>query len=169
VKPAARVGLVVAGYAAALLHAAAAVAMRLAATRGPDAQAASGMYAFGDLMLFVGAFAVAALLPTAGALLLLRAHRRFWSVLSLTSLAVASTGVAALILYVAGRSIAGPSALGAWAALAVLGVLAAPLLALGFLVAALVAPDRPSRVALGAAAAAELVISACMAWLWLRH
>jgi len=57
VTPRQKVGLVAAGYLAAFLVASAAVAVRLATTTGPDAQAASGMYAFGDALLW-GALSV---------------------------------------------------------------------------------------------------------------
>src|SRR6267142_196801 len=67
-KPILKVGVVAVGYLAALLVASAAVAIRLAHTSGPDAQASSGMYAFGDALLFVVVFGVAALVPSGAAL-----------------------------------------------------------------------------------------------------
>jgi hypothetical protein len=63
---------VTAGYVAAFLMASAAVAIRVASTSGPDAQASSGMYAFGDALLFVAVCGVAALVPTGVALFFLR-------------------------------------------------------------------------------------------------
>ncbi|HEY2324102.1 MAG TPA: hypothetical protein VGJ82_14690 [Thermoanaerobaculia bacterium] len=65
----AKAGIVIAGYIAAFAIASAAVAVRIASTDTAQASAASGMYAFGDLMLFVGVFGVLALLPTGAALL----------------------------------------------------------------------------------------------------
>ncbi len=67
-KPFPKVGLVAAGCIVSFLLASAAVAIRVANTSGPDAQAASGMYAGGDAMLFVAVFGFAGLVPTAGAL-----------------------------------------------------------------------------------------------------
>lgn len=67
-KPFLKSGVVAVGYIAAFLIASAAVGVRLANTSGPDAQASSGMYAFGDALLFVAVFGVAALVPTGAAL-----------------------------------------------------------------------------------------------------
>jgi hypothetical protein len=62
-----KAGIVVAGYVAAFLIAWAAVALHMAATNQAEASAASGMYAFGDLILFVAVFGAVALLPTGAA------------------------------------------------------------------------------------------------------
>lgn len=66
-----RIAVVAAGYIAAFLIAFAAVAFRAANTSGPDAQASSGMFAFGDVVLFVTVFGVFALVPTGAALFFL--------------------------------------------------------------------------------------------------
>jgi hypothetical protein len=70
-------GVVVAGYVAAVLAASAAVAVRIANTSGPDAQASAGMYALGDSLLFVAVFSAVALVPTGLALWFLRPYRWF--------------------------------------------------------------------------------------------
>ena len=57
-------GIVLAGYIIAFLLASEAVAIRIANTSGPDADASAGMYAFGDGLLFLAVFGTAALLPT---------------------------------------------------------------------------------------------------------
>jgi hypothetical protein len=98
-----KVAAVSGGYVAAVLAGLAAVAIRVASTSGSDAQASSGMYAFGDLLLFVAVFGVSALVPTAAALFFLRPYRRFWTALSALGLTVALTGVAAAILFAVGR------------------------------------------------------------------
>jgi hypothetical protein len=136
-----KVAGVAGGYIAAFLVAAAAVAIRVASTSGPDAQASSGMYAFGDAVLFAAVFGVCALVPTGAALFFLRPYRRFWTVLAALGLAVAVTGIAAVILYVVGRH-ATASPLATWAGLSVLRILGAPLLALGFLVCTIFSPHR---------------------------
>ena len=59
---------VLAGYVAALLVAGAALEVRLLNTQGPEADASSGMYAFGDLLLLLSVFGVAAVVPTGLAL-----------------------------------------------------------------------------------------------------
>jgi hypothetical protein len=164
-KPFTKVAVVTGGYIAAVLLAAAAVAIRLASTSGPDAQASSGMYAFGDALLFVGVFGVAALGPTGAALFFLRPYRRFWAVLAALGLAVAVTGVAAAILFAVGRH-ATPSPLATWAGLAVLRILVAPLLTLVFLVCTIFSPHRSPRVALLAAAVMEVAVSAYGGAVW---
>src|SRR4029077_10768747 len=109
-----KVGVVVGGDVAAFLVTSAAVGIRLANTSGPDAQAASGMYAAGDALLFAAVFGVCALVPTGAALFFLRPYRRLWTVLSALGLAVAVTGVTAAILFAVGRH-ATASPLATWA------------------------------------------------------
>ncbi len=164
-KSSLKVTLVAGGYVAAFLAASAVVAIRMA-TSGPDAQAAGGMYAFGDSIVFVAVFAALALLPTGAALYFLRPYRRFWIVLSLLCLAVAVTGLTAAILFAVGRHAMPPSPLAMWAGLSVLRILVAPLLALTFLVCALFTPHRSPRFALLAATAIEAVVTACAGAVW---
>jgi len=59
-----------------------AVAIRQHFTSGPDALASSGMYAFGDLVIGLAVFSVAALVPVALGLYWLRPVAGFWSVLT---------------------------------------------------------------------------------------
>jgi hypothetical protein len=164
-KPSFKVGLVASGYIAASLIASAAVAIRVANTSGPDAQASSGMYAFGDAFLFVSVFAVSALVPTAAALFFLRPYRHFWTLLSAVGFAVAVTGVTAAILFAVGRD-AAPSPLATWAGLSVLRILVAPLLALTFLVCAVMSPLRSPRFALLSATVMEASVSAYGGFIW---
>ena len=154
------------GYIAAFLIASAVVAVRIAVTSGPDAQASSGMYAAGDAFLFVAVFGVCALVPTGIALFFLRPYRRFWTVLSALGLVVAVTGVTAAILFLVGRQATAPSALAMLAGLSVLRILVAPLLALAFLVCTLFSPYRSPRFALLAASAMEVAVSAYGGFVW---
>jgi hypothetical protein len=164
-KSSLKVTMVAGGYIAAFLLASGAVAVRMANTSGPDAQAAGGMYAFGDAVVFIAVFGVFALLPTGGALYFLRPYRRFWTVLSLLCLAVAVTGLTAAILFAVGRD-ATTSLLATWAGLSVLRILVAPLLALAFLVCALFTPYRPPRFAFLAATAMEAAVTAYAGVVW---
>ena len=152
--------LVIGGYIAAAAIASTALALRLAMTRGPDVQAMSGMYAFGDTALFLSVFFVAALVPTAAAFFFLRRHHLLWIVVSVVAMAVAASGVVAAILYLTARSADPHTALGTWAGLAPLRMLAAPLFALAFFVVALLSPDRGPRTVLFLAALCEVGISA---------
>jgi len=165
-KTSLKVTVVAGGYVAAFLAASAAVAIRMAATSGPDAQASGGMYAFGDSVVLVAVFGVLALVPTGLALYFLRPYRRFWVVLSRLCLAVAVTGLTAVILFAAGRHAMPPSPLAIGAGLSVLRILVAPLLALTFLVCALFTPHRSPRLALLAATAMEAVVTACAGAVW---
>jgi hypothetical protein len=77
VNRAGKIGTVLIGYVIAILIAGAAVAIQVATTNGPDAQASSGMYAFGDAMLFVAIFGLCSLVPTVMALFFLRPYVRW--------------------------------------------------------------------------------------------
>ena len=103
-RPAAKAGIVVAGYVMAVAVAALVVRVYIAATSGPDRQTYGGMYAFGDNLLFL-AVAVAAAIPATGAaLFFLRPHRGVWKVLSIGGLATAATAILASGLFLATRS-----------------------------------------------------------------
>lgn len=165
-KPFLKVAVVAGGYIAAFFIASAVVAVRIAATSGPDAQASSGMYAAGDAFLFVAVFGVCALVPTGAALFFLRPYRRFWTVLSAAGLAVAVTGVAAAILFMVGRAATPPSLLAMLAGLSVLRILVAPLLALAYLVCTIFSPHRTPRFGLLAATTMEVAVSAYGGFVW---
>ena len=166
VTPLRRIALVAVGYVGALLIASVVVAIRVAATSGPDAQASSGMYAFGDAYLFIAVFGVLALVPTGAALYFLRPYRPVWIALSSVGVCVAITGVAAAVLFALGRDAAAPSTLAAWASFSVLRILLAPILAPAFLVVALFTPYRFPRLALLAATAMELAVVAFAGVVW---
>jgi hypothetical protein len=161
-----RIGTVAVGYVGAFLVASMAVAIRVANTSGPDAQAASGMYAFGDSYLFVAVFGLLALLPTGAALYFLRPYRRVWTVLSALALSIAITGVLAAVLFALGRREVAPSTLGEWGGFSVLRILLAPIFAPAFLVVALFAPHRSPRFALLTATVMELTVVAFAGVVW---
>jgi hypothetical protein len=165
-RPAIKLGLVAAGYVGAVLVASAALAIYVASTSGPDRQASGGMYAFGDSLLFLAVFGVAAVLPTGAALFFLRAYRSFWLALSITALALAATAIAACIEYIASRSAEAVSVVHDWSALAVLRIIVAPLFALALFVAVLFAPNRSSRSALLIATVIEAAVFAYVAVIW---
>lgn len=165
-RPALRIGLVAAGYVGAFLVASAAVAIRVADTSDADAQASSGMYAFGDFYLFIAVFGLLALVPTGAALYFLRPYRRVWVVLSVLGLSVALTGAAAASLFALGRHAVAPSPLATWAGLSVLRILLAPVLAPAFLVFALLSPHRSPRHTLLAATVVEVAVGAYAGFVW---
>jgi hypothetical protein len=92
----AKAGIVVGGYAAAILLALCVVSIYIYQTSGPDRDASAGMYAFGDSLLFIAVFGVASTVPTALALVFLRQSRYFWIAVSVVALALASTSLAAV-------------------------------------------------------------------------
>ena len=96
-KPLGKSGTVAGGYLTAFLIAVAAVAIHVFLTSGPVARASSGMYAFGDVILFFGVFAVLALVPTAAALFFFRSYRHFWTVVLSVGLALVAAGGGALL------------------------------------------------------------------------
>jgi hypothetical protein len=69
-----KVALVAAGYLAAGLLATLAVVVHRMATAS-DAVGSDGMYAFGELLLFIAVFGLVALFPTGAAIYFLRARK----------------------------------------------------------------------------------------------
>ena len=165
-RPLVKIALVVAGYVVAFLVAFAVVAIHVAATSGPDRQVYSAMYGFGDDLLFLAVFGAAAVPPSAVALFFLRSYRSFWLALSVLALGIATTGLVALIDYVAPRIADAGSTLHTWSALAGLRILSAPLFVLAFLLSGLFAPSRSSRIALLVATAIEAAVFAYVGFVW---
>lgn len=162
-----RVAIVVVGYLAAFAAAWAVVFIYIAATNSADRLASQGMYAFGDTVVFLGAFGLASLPASGAALFFLRDNRLFWIVLSAISLAVAATGIASAIAYV-GRFDHSYSWLQTLSLLSPLRLLTAPLLAMAFLLSGLMAPARAPRVILLVATAAEIGIFMAVPFQWFR-
>jgi hypothetical protein len=165
-RPIVRAGIVVGGYIAALLAAGGAVAINVAMTSGPDRQGASGMYAFGDSMLYLGVFSIAAIPATAATLYFLRSARRVWRPLAIVGLMIAGTALAAAVLYLVGRGNVPGSTLQVWAGFSVLRILIAPLFGLAFFFAGLFAPVRSDRIALLSATLMEAVAFGAVALTW---
>lgn len=159
------VALIVGGYVISFLLASGAVALRVANTSGPDAQASSGMYAFGDAVMWVFVFGLCALIPTGALLFLLRPYRRFWVVLATISVAIGITSIAAAFFYAVGRREVGTT-MGSLAQVSVLRILLTPLLAIAFLVCAVVSRWRGPRTALLVAALMEMVTALWVGGMW---
>jgi hypothetical protein len=165
-KPAAKFGIVAAGYVIAFAIAALVMRIYIAATNSVDRQTYSGMSAFGDSVLFLGVFGVAAIPATAAALFFLRSRGGVWRVLSIGSLAIAATAVAAVALLIASRSANASASIRSWSMAVPLRVLAAPLLALLFLLCGVFAPTRSARMCLLGASAIEMVVFVSVAFTW---
>ena len=162
-RAAAKVGLVAAGYVGAFVIAYVVVAVYIFSTSGPDRQTYAAMYDFGDSLLFLAVFVVAALPATAAALFFLRPHRSFWLALCVVVPAVALTALVALIEYVGAKGAAHNS----WSAVAAaLRILASPLFAGAFFLSALLAPGRAFRLVLFGATLIEMLVCGWMALTW---
>lgn len=127
------------GYLLAAILATAGVWLYHSLATLDPAEASGGMAAFGDLVLFMALFSLAALLPTAKILRLLRGSQAFWTGWSSLSLLVTATGVfmSALIL---APGLVRAGAFPTLDMLAPLRVLIAAPLAMIFALSALVAP-----------------------------
>jgi hypothetical protein len=154
----------VGGYVFAIVIAIVVVRIYVAMTSSPDRQSASGMYAFGDSMLALAVFGVAAIPATAAALYFLRSRRWFWIMLTVTAVLVACTALVATALSL------GPANLRLQPVgmLAPIRVLIAPLLGLFFLLSALLAPTRAIRIWLASASAVEVIVFVSVVFTWWR-
>ncbi len=152
-----KTGVVLGGYAGALLVTWA-VFYIYVFMRKDIGPASGGMQAFGDSLLFAGMFGLLALIPTALALYYLRPFKKFWTVFSIASLAVAATGPVAAVLM--GRLHQSHSAAVLAGFFGLLKVLGAPLFGLAFVVCAVIAPTGRSRLRLVAAAGIEFAVAA---------
>src|SRR5581483_4601708 len=121
-----KISLVICGYVVAFAIAFTAMEIYTAMTSGPDRQTYGAMYSFGDSVLFLAIFAVAAVPGTALGLYFLRSYPAFWKVLSAIALCVAGTGVLAIIAWFGGRLAGINSSLHMLAGFAVLRMFAAP-------------------------------------------
>lgn len=149
--------VVLAGYALAL-------ACALVAARVYDAEltrraVSDGMAAFGTAMFFGAVFLGLSLVPTGYALWRLRASVRFWNVVLAAGIGVAITGAAGALEWV--RAMGAAPQAGAWlfvTTAAIVRVLAAPLVAAFFALAAFLAPELRQRRTFAALALLDLVI-----------
>lgn len=155
VRAPAKLGLVTIGYVGAFAIASAAVMIHMVAT---GSQGSDGMLAFGQSMLFLAVFGIAAVPATAAALYFLRPYPTLWRVLAAAALAVGATGVAALLVYLADQSATASSTIRLLGGLALLRTIVAPLFGLTFLLSGFFAPDRPERVALFASTMVEALV-----------
>jgi hypothetical protein len=160
-----KIGVVAAGYVVAVAVAFAVVSVYVAATSGPDRQTYAAMYDFGDMLLWLAMFGVAALPATGAALFFLRPYSLFWRASSTGALVMAATAVVTLFACLA------PGMFGSWSALAPLRVFLAPLLALLFLLSALFAPARPFQrtFAIATAIEAALFVSVFFTWFYVSR
>lgn len=135
---------VILGFAASVAVATAAVWLRAFLFPLPTAEASGGMAAFGDFLLFVGVFSLSAIFPTALLLRRLQGSSAFWIVWSSVALVLTVTGL------VAGAAYFAPSLMRSRQhpmihMLAPLRVIGAVPLVIGFMLSALLAPQRGTK------------------------
>jgi hypothetical protein len=167
-KPATKVGVVVGGYIAAFGVASAVVSLYVALSPRTASQAASGMVAFGDTVLFCGVFGLVGVVPTGAGLFFLRPYRLFWRLLSAAALLITVTGLASCGVDILQRCAAAGAVLQAWSGGAVLRMLVAPLCGVAFLTAGLLAPGRSFRLVLLGATLVETAIFVYVVLMWLH-
>jgi hypothetical protein len=156
-RAAAKLGLVGGGYAGALAIAGAVVWLYVALTSHVDRVAQSGMTAFGDGLVFLAAFGVLAVAPTAAALYFLRPYPAFWRALSTAAVTLAASAVVSAAAYVAMRAQIDIPVLVGLADAGILRLFFAVVFVPAFLAAAVFAPSRGARIALGVSAAFETI------------
>ena len=151
-----KVAIVLGGYVVA------GVVASIVVANSPNANDPGGMAAFGDLLYFVATFSAVASVPTGFALWFLRRYRRFWIALATVAVVIAATGVAAAIAYAMTATLTPEptAAWKSWAYLTPLRMLAAPVLAGAFGLAAVLAPARGPRWALASATVLEFAVTA---------
>jgi hypothetical protein len=154
----AKAGIVVGGYFAAILIAIGVVFIYINFTSGPDRDASSGMYAFGDSLLFIAVFGVVSTIPTGLTLVFLRQSRKFWILLCVVALVVASTSLAAIAVIMSESHKFMPSA-SLWPGLSAIRLFVSPFIAASDGLSALIAPEARFRRYLFGAASLEGVSS----------
>ena len=155
-----KTGIVIAGYILAFICASAAVYIRILTTQGAVAQASSGMYAFGDTILFLAVFGVLALIPTVLAFYFLRSNEKFWNGFAVICLAFSIAGLFVPIantLINANGSYESNSFGLLLSLMGVLGIFGAPLFVVCFLLLAIISPSVRSRRFLFISAGIEIL------------
>ena len=143
-RPAMKIGIIVAGFAVALVVALVAMGIRAELNAADPSQ---GMQAFGDMVFGMVVFTVLALLPLGLGLYWLRPVTRFWTNLAWIVAGYALTGPLALLISGSLRS-----SLGNWSLLGDIRIGTMPLSALAMATCALFAPSPRLRIILFAAA-----------------
>jgi hypothetical protein len=162
----AKVGLVLAGYVAAIAAAALAAWVYDVRVSALPYDTSGGMYAGGQLLTSLGAFFVVALVPTVLALWFLRGHHGFWNTVAVVAIGFALAGLAAvlipLVVSPASRNV-GVMFVDLFGLAHLLG---APLWIAGLVLFAILSPTRFARRTLLAAVGIELAVGVCALVHW---
>lgn len=155
-----KVGVVAAGYAAALVAGGLAMWAYDASIPAAIRDASSGMYAFGSLLAGAATFGFLALVPTVMLLILLRPYTSFWNALSVTAIVGAAAGLLASLNLLFGSY--PNTTLGNLGSLfALFHMLGVPLWALTIAILVFIAPGRDARLRLLVALGLEFGVGIC--------
>lgn len=153
-----KLGLVLAGYAAAILAGIVAAKVYDARVSALPYDTSGGMYAGGQALTSLAAFLVVSLAPTLLALWFMRRNERFWGAVSIAALAFAGAGLLAVLMPIWYRAVPSNLTLVLVELFRLAHLLGVPLWTLAFALFAWLAPSRESRRNMLAAVALELVI-----------
>ena len=159
--------LVLAGYGLAIVVAYVGVEIYIALTPYVDRVGESGMTAFGDSLVFLGLFGMASLPATGAALYFLRDVRAFWVVAAALAALFALDALAALWVILFPRATPPATWFDFLVDLSPIRALIAPLFAMAFLLAGVVARWRWARVTLLGAGAIEAAVFVCAMLHWM--
>jgi len=144
------------GFIAAAVIASGVVALRIAMTSGPDRQTYGAMYDFGDSILFLAVFAVAAIPAMGSALYFLRPWPPLWRMLSVVAVLCAITSAIAALSYAMRSAVI-------WAPLRLFAVPATGSL---FLLSGIFAPTRSARILFLATTALDAIALTYVVLVW---
>jgi hypothetical protein len=150
-----KVLLVLVGYLLAIVIAYVGVEIYIALTPNVDRVGEAGMTGFGDSLVFLGVFAMASLPATGAALYFLRDQRTFWRVASVLAAVFAAGAIAALFAILMPRATPPVTWFDFLVDLSPIRLLIAPLFAMAFLLAGILARWPWARVTLLGAGAVE--------------
>lgn len=162
-----KLALFLGSYLLALVIAIATVVLYFQVTSGPDRDASSGMHAFGDSVSFLGIPGAVSLPATCAALFFVRAYRPLWMVLSAVAVGLAATGILDLLALLTFPVATPDSWPQFFSLLSPLRILAAPVFAMAFVLAGLLAPVRWSQITVVVTAASEggiFGLATCTSW-----
>src|SRR5262245_8558381 len=162
----AKVGVVIAGYVAAVVAGVAAGWLYDLRASSLPYDTSGGMYAFGQLLQSLAAFLVVALVPTLLGLWFLRRHTGFWNGAATASLAFAIAGLVAALTPLVARDPQNP-ALMIVGLLGLCQLIGAPLAVVALALFALIAPTGVARRRLMLAMVIEVVIGGFALVQWL--
>jgi hypothetical protein len=154
----AKITLVIGGYVAAVVAGGVAAWAYDVHTRSLPYDTSGGMYAGGELMASLAAFAIVALVPTSMALWFLRRHTGFWNAVAILSVGFASVGLVAVLVSMVTNGTPRGAPLMVVELLGLSQLLGAPFWCAAFILFTVMAPTREIRSRMSLAVVMEVVI-----------